>query len=151
MVEGARLEIWCGARPHLGFESLSLRKKGFGGLHLKSITLFDIFIFALERCPSGRRCTIGSRVRSKAFGGSNPPLSVWGQILRCRHHPTPPGPGGSNGKWHVGETQGICPLFFLPKRKTRKKSPGSKSFNCSFQRTCTDAASNTRWHCSPTL
>ena len=26
MVEGARLEIWCGARPHLGFESLSLRK-----------------------------------------------------------------------------------------------------------------------------
>ena len=27
VVEGARLEIWCGARPHLGFESLSLRKK----------------------------------------------------------------------------------------------------------------------------
>ena len=27
MVEGARLEIWCGARPHLGFESLSLRKQ----------------------------------------------------------------------------------------------------------------------------
>ena len=26
VVEGARLEIWCGARPHLGFESLSLRK-----------------------------------------------------------------------------------------------------------------------------
>ena len=25
VVEGARLEIWCGARPHLGFESLSLR------------------------------------------------------------------------------------------------------------------------------
>ena len=27
VVEGARLEIWCGARPHLGFESLSLRNK----------------------------------------------------------------------------------------------------------------------------
>ena len=27
VVEGARLEIWCGARPHLGFESLSLRKQ----------------------------------------------------------------------------------------------------------------------------
>ena len=29
----------------------------------------------MERCPSGRRCTIGSRVWSKAIGGSNPPLS----------------------------------------------------------------------------
>ena len=31
VVEGARLEIWCGARPHLGFESLSLRRKNTKG------------------------------------------------------------------------------------------------------------------------
>ena len=123
--EGARLEIWCGACPHRGFESHSLRNHrtpleamvccGSPIIRLlKSVSLFGIFFFShLERCPSGRRCTIGSRVRSKAFGGSNPPLSVWGQILRCWRHPTPPGPGGSNGKWSVREPQGICPIFFV--------------------------------------
>ena len=34
VVEGARLEIWCGARPHLGFESLSLRNTKHQGFSL---------------------------------------------------------------------------------------------------------------------
>ena len=40
VVEGARLEIWCGARPHLGFESLSLRK----GKRIRLVLVLFAFI-----------------------------------------------------------------------------------------------------------
>ena len=66
----------------------------------------------LERCPSGRRCTIGSRVWSKAIGGSNPPLSVQQQIPGYEHRPTPSGQECSSGKRKVHETGTICCCFF---------------------------------------
>ena len=44
VVEGARLEIWCGARPHLGFESLSLRSMKHQGLSL-------VLLFSLSGSP----------------------------------------------------------------------------------------------------
>ncbi len=71
-------------------------------------------ILPLERCPSGRRCTIGSRVWSKAIGGSNPPLSVFQQqILGYVRRPTPSGQGCSSGKRKAHETRTICCCFFF--------------------------------------
>ena len=96
VVEGAGLEIRCSALHYRGFESLSLRNH----MHL-------------ERCPSGRRCTIGSRVWSKAIGGSNPPLSVQQQILGYVRRPTPSGQECSSGKRNVYETRSICCCFFF--------------------------------------
>ena len=106
VVEGARLEIWCGARPHLGFESLSLRK------NLKSKSLFVIFILSFGEMSEWSKVHDWKSCKVKSLRGfESPSLRFWGQILRCRRHPTPPGPGGSNGQWNAGEPQVICPFF----------------------------------------
>lgn len=103
--------VWGSSSPRVRIPITPNKKES--RINLKSANLFDIFIFALERCPSGRRCTIGSRVRSKAFGGSNPPLSVWDRFCAAdttqprqdREVATVSGPSESR--------RGFVPFFYL--------------------------------------
>jgi hypothetical protein len=70
----------------------------------------------LERCPSGRWCTLGKRVCWKAPGVRIPPSPYFFPADRfCAMciHPTPSGPEGSSGKWTMHETQAICWLGFI--------------------------------------
>ena len=69
-----------------------------GYRYLREPEFFVVSI--LERCPSGRRCTLGKRMCPKGTEGSNPSLSVYPAVRSHAntHRLTPPGPEGSNGK-----------------------------------------------------
>ncbi len=45
-------------------------------------------------------------------GFESPSLRFGNRFRAACGRPTPPGPGGSNGKWIAGETRGICSLFY---------------------------------------
>ena len=79
--------------------------------HLKSITVFDIVILLFGEMSEWSKVHDWKSCKVKSLPGFESPSLRLGQILRCWRHPTPPGPGGSNGKWLVGETQVICPNF----------------------------------------
>ena len=93
VVEGDGFEIRCTVFRYRGFESLSLR------------FVYFFFFLTLERCPSGRRCTLGRGVSSNRAPRVRIPLSPYsfplgvdGRFCAIALRPTPSGPEGSSGK-----------------------------------------------------
>ena len=80
----------------------------------------DLFQFGAERCPSGRRSTLGKRVCGNVPWVRIPPsppfaLQYDSRVLRNLGSRTPPGPEGSNGSESLDVPRG-CPaiIFFTP-------------------------------------
>ena len=87
---------------------------------MKSIKVFGIVILIFGEMSEWSKVHDWKSYKVKSLPGFESPSLRLGQILRCWRHPTPPGPGGSNGKWLVGETQAICPFFVKNKGCLRK-------------------------------
>ena len=80
------------------------------------LRVFDIVILLFGEMSEWSKVHDWKSCKVKSLPGFESPSLRLGQILRCWRHPTPPGPGGSNGKWLVGETQAICPIFYTKTR-----------------------------------